>query len=236
MLKLVLVSGFFHSLSLLPHMASSYSTENVISRQAKQHGKELRALLLPREDTTGVADAHLVFPGGGIFFYWQAGVVCYLREQGYDLSACTFSGASAGALTATLTTADVDFYEATELALKMSSEYGVWDRSGGLQGIWGPLIRDWLDMLLPPSIETIEGRLSLLVTPIPSFGKTKVSTFAGRDELIDCNMASIHLVRFMKTNIEFCDLSCLLLKLITIFWRILFPSGLFVSLGFWMES
>jgi len=79
---------------------------------------------------------HLVFPGGGLFFYWQAGVVTYLREQGYDLDQMTASGASAGALTATLTATNVDFIKATELALKMAKEAGVWDRSGGLQGIW----------------------------------------------------------------------------------------------------
>eukprot|EP00980_Cylindrotheca_fusiformis_P007725 scaffold1638_cov120-Cylindrotheca_fusiformis.AAC.8 len=107
-------------------------------------------------------DAHFVFPGGGIMFYWQAGVITYLREQGYDLSSCTFAGASAGALTATLTTADVEFYEATELALKLAADAGVWDRSGGLQSIWGPMIEQWLDTLLPESIESVEGRLSIL--------------------------------------------------------------------------
>jgi predicted acylesterase/phospholipase RssA len=139
--------------------------------------------------------AHIIFPGGGIFFYWQAGVVSYLREQGYDLSSCTFSGASAGALTATLTAGEVDFYEATDLALSLAAKANVWDRSSGLQGIWGPLIFEWLDTLLPNSLENIDGRLSLLVTPIPSFGKTKVSEFTDKDDLIRCNMASVHIVR-----------------------------------------
>ena len=139
------------------------------------------------------SNTRIVFPGGGIFFYYQAGLVNFLRE-GYDLSTCSFSGASAGALTATLTAADVDFYEATELALKLAADSGVWDRSGGLQGIWGPLIEEWLDSLLPTSIESLEDRITLLVTPIPSFGKTKVSSFEDRNDLIRCNMASVHLV------------------------------------------
>jgi predicted acylesterase/phospholipase RssA len=95
-------------------------------------------------------------------FYWQAGVITYLREQGYELSSCSFAGASAGALTATLTATKVDFYEATELALKLAADAGVWDRRRGLQNLWGPLIEEWLDMLLPESIESVEGRLSLL--------------------------------------------------------------------------
>mmetsp|Transcript_12907 Transcript_12907/g.32543 ORF Transcript_12907/g.32543 Transcript_12907/m.32543 type:complete len:324 (-) Transcript_12907:466-1437(-) len=139
---------------------------------------------------------HIVFPGGGIFFYYQAGLVNFLRER-YDLSACTFSGASAGALTATLTAADVDFFEATDLALKMAADAGVWDRSGGLQGIWGPMIEEWLDALLPASIDALQDRITLLVTPIPSFGKTKISRFENKKDLIKCNMASVHLPWFL---------------------------------------
>lgn len=139
---------------------------------------------------------HIVFPGGGIFFYYQAGLVNFLRE-GYDLSSCTFSGASAGALTATLTASDVDFYEATDLALRLAKDAGVWDRTGGLQGIWGPMIEEWLDSLLPTSIESLQDKLTLLVTPVPSFGKTKISSFEDRKDLIRCNMASVHLPWFL---------------------------------------
>lgn len=139
---------------------------------------------------------HLVFPGGGLFFYWQAGAITYLKEQGYDLGQMTASGASAGALTATLMATNVDFIRATELALQMADDAGIWDRSGGLQGIWGPIIYDWLDQLLPEDALDFVGddRLSLLVTPVPSFGKNKVSNFESRRDLIECNMASVHLV------------------------------------------
>ena len=40
-------------------------------------------------------------------------------------------------------------YDATELALQMSDDAGVWDRPLGLQGVWGSIIYDWLDRLLP---------------------------------------------------------------------------------------
>lgn len=97
-----------------------------------------------------------------LFFYWQAGVICYLREQErYDLDALKLGGASAGALTATLTAANVDFYEATELALRLAKDGGVWDREEGLQGIWGPMIETWLDELLPDDVlERVNGRVS----------------------------------------------------------------------------
>lgn len=156
---------------------------------------------------------HLVFPGGGIFFYWQAGAVTYLREQGYNLTAVTAAGASAGALTATLAATGVDFYRATELALNMADQAGVWDRSGGLQGIWGPMIHDWLDELLPENaVERVEdGRLSLLVTRLPMFGKKKVKTFKDRKDLIRCNMASVHLPWFLDGELtsNFRDHPCI---------------------------
>lgn len=151
------------------------------------------------DDIRGTSSAaHLVFPGGGIFFYWQAGAVTYLREAGYDLTQCTMSGASAGALTATLATNGVCFTDATNLALSLAEEAGVWDRSGGLQGVWGPMIEQWLDELLPDDAHIASSeRLALLVTPVPSFGKTRVTHFQDKRDLIRANMASVHLPWFL---------------------------------------
>jgi hypothetical protein len=89
--------------------------------------------------------------------------VSYLREQDgrYNIDDLQLGGASAGALTATLTAANVDFYEATDLALRMAKEAGIWDRKEGLQGIWGPLISDWLDELLPDDVlDRVNNRVS----------------------------------------------------------------------------
>jgi len=116
----------------------------------------------------------LIFPGGGIFFYWQAGVVTYLRDHGYDLSAVTSTGASAGALTATLAATDVDYYKATDLALDMVKQAGVWDRTGGLQGIWGPMIYDWLDELL------LENAVELSLSPTRAFFLGHTGTCVGK--------------------------------------------------------
>jgi len=140
----------------------------------------------------------ILFPGGGIFFYWQIGVVQYLRDNNYNLDNTSLAGASAGALSATLTATNVDFVKATELALQLAREAHVWDRPLGLQGVWGSLIEGWLDELLPndaPSI--VNERLALLITPVPSFGKTRVTTFENKEELIQANMASVHLPIFL---------------------------------------
>lgn len=154
---------------------------------------------------------HLVFPGGGIFFYWQAGFISYLRDEGYDPSSCSATGASAGALAATLTLTGVDFYKATDLALNLAKDAGVWDRRNGLQGIWGPMIHDWLDELIPEnSVEMLcrnkndheknESNLTLLLTPARNIlgAKKRVSYFTSKEDLIQCNMASVHLPWFLN--------------------------------------
>ena len=41
---------------------------------------------------------------------------------------------------------------------------------------------------------------NLTVTPIPSFGKKKISSFMDKNDLIRCNMASVHLV---SQNIQY---------------------------------
>jgi len=144
----------------------------------------------------------IIFPGGGLFFYWQAGVVAYLQEKGYDLPSTLLFGASAGALSATLAKTGVSPYDATELALSMSEEVGLWDRPLGLQGVWGGLICDWLDQLLPlDAEEKVNEELHIILTSIPSFGKSRVSRFENRQDLINANMASVHLPWFLDGNL-----------------------------------
>jgi len=122
----------------------------------------------------------------------------YLKEQDCNFDNIYLGGASAGALTATLAATDVDFYEATKLALSKSEDAGIWDRKEGLQGIWGPIIRTWLDELLPDdAVDKVHNRLSLLVTEIPSFQKKNINSFKSKDDLIACNMASVHLPWFL---------------------------------------
>lgn len=153
---------------------------------------------------------HIIYPGGGIFFYWQAGVITYLREAGYDLSSENIShiGASAGALCSTLTATNVDLEKATALALKKASLAGVWDRPLGLMGIWGGIIESWLDELITDEgfMKLSDGeKLALLVTKIPSFQKKKISKFESKQDLIRANMASVHIPFFLngKLTTEF---------------------------------
>lgn len=145
----------------------------------------------------------IVFPGGGIFFYWQAGVLTYLREQNYPIlnDNVEFIGASAGSLCATLSATNVNFETATALALDKAREAEVWDRPMGLYGIWGAMIDEWLNELLPndPQIlDDVNGKVSLLVTEIPSFKVRKISQFESKRDLIDGCLASVHIPLFLN--------------------------------------
>jgi len=68
------------------------------------------------------------------------------------------------------------------------------------------MIEEWLQIMIPNEQEQLiklhEGdRLRLLVTPVPSFGKRIVSEFQDKDDLIRCNMASIHLPLFLDGHL-----------------------------------
>lgn len=46
-------------------------------------------------------------------------------------------------------------------------EHGIFDRPLGVAGIWGAIIRRWLDDLLPPNaVQLCSGRVRLVVTEV----------------------------------------------------------------------
>mmetsp|Transcript_5086 Transcript_5086/g.17117 ORF Transcript_5086/g.17117 Transcript_5086/m.17117 type:complete len:295 (+) Transcript_5086:71-955(+) len=134
----------------------------------------------------------VVFPGGGIFYYWQAGAATYLAEN-YDVSRLELVGASAGALTSTLLACGVDFNAATEEALRLSRAANLWDRPLGLVGVWGSLLRTWLEEVLPADAhERLDDRVFLTVTAVPSLRQELVTTFRDKEDVVQANLASTH--------------------------------------------
>ena len=135
----------------------------------------------------------LLFPGGGIFFWWQAGVIAALAERGYDFRNSRSMGVSAGALAATLATCGVDMDEAFDRAAAASTD--LFDRGPwALQGVWGGIIRQWLDDLLPyDAAERCSSRVHILTREAPCLHTRVVSSYADRDDLIHANMASVHI-------------------------------------------
>ncbi|CAM9372514.1 unnamed protein product, partial [Laminaria digitata] len=98
-----------------------------------------------------------------VYLQWQAGAISALQER-YNLSSVDFVGASAGALAATLAACDADMDLAMTLALELCDVNEVWSRPLGLAGVWGAMVEDWLDELLPEDADSIcRDRVHLLV-------------------------------------------------------------------------
>lgn len=139
----------------------------------------------------------LCCPGGGILFFWQLGAAKRLAEVS-DLGTAHFVGYSAGALVSVLAACGVDPQQAVEGAHALALEAGAFSRPLGLCGIWGGLVRQWLDSLLPPDApQRCSGRVHIVTTHIPSMRPRVLSHFSSREQLIDCAMASAHVPWFL---------------------------------------
>ena len=158
-------------------------------------------MLLPTASPT--ASPVLIFPGDGIFFWWQAGAVAGLSQR-FDLSRARVAGASAGALSASSVCCGLDNHRGLELALALTEETGVWQRGPfGLYGVWGGIIREWLEMMLPDDAHSAcSDRAFIAVKAAPRlqrpyFRTQLLSDYASRADLIDATMASLHIPWFM---------------------------------------
>ena len=57
--------------------------------------------------------------------------------------------------------------EALATAHQLALEYQIWERPLGLAGVWGGLVRAWLDALLPDDAHVrCSGRVKLVVTEV----------------------------------------------------------------------
>lgn len=127
----------------------------------------------------------------------STGVIKYLQQH-YDLTKVDMVGASAGALMVTLAICHVDPDCAVQRAYDIAKERDIWGRRFGLAGIWGDLVRQWLDDLLPSNAaELCQGKLKLVVTQIPSFEIAYVEDFTSKPDLIEACLASAHVPFFL---------------------------------------
>lgn len=167
--------------------------------------------LIHAAEVANVSKPILSGGGGGIFFFWQLGVVKYLQEH-YDLSRVDMVGASAGALMVTLAMCNVDSDKAVQRAYDLAKEKDIWNRPLGLAGIWGDLVREWLDSLLPHNaVDICQGRLKLVITKIPSFEIAYVCDYTSKQDLIDACLASAHVPFFLdgKATCNFRGQACI---------------------------
>jgi hypothetical protein len=77
--------------------------------------------------------------------------------------------------------------------------------------VWGPLIRRWLDELLPADAARVcSGRVGLLTLALwpPPPRRLLVTTFDSKDDLIDAAMASVHIPYFLDGRMRRAVLAC----------------------------
>lgn len=147
----------------------------------------------------------VVWRGGGIYFWWYAGVCAQLRDEGVDLSRLHHVGCSAGAIAAVLAASGVDFDRAWAVAMAHLERNGaLQEGSKACAGVWGDILRQYLDELLPPDAHCICTSLVTVVVScvgLPAiFWREGVSEFPTREALLDAVMASVHIPILLNGN------------------------------------
>eukprot|EP01038_Epipyxis_sp_PR26KG_P003971 gene3971-5691_t len=139
------------------------------------------------------------FSGAGIYFWWQIGCAKYMKENCDLTKFPSFVGASAGSLTATLLATNTDLNSITSSAIDLSRKYDVYSRKTGLAGIWGGLLRLWLEEIIPNEDSFDKDMISkLYIAVTPTFKKSKLVTdFIDREDLINACLASCHVPLFL---------------------------------------
>lgn len=135
----------------------------------------------------------IVFPCACTNIFWQFGVVKWLQSHRYHIKKCY--GVSAGAISAALLLCNIDLEHATQIAMRLYESFDLEHRTYGLIGIWGYIVRLWLNELLPDHCATIlQERLFVTLTPVKNLFSSHVqSTFTNKQDVIDCIMASCHI-------------------------------------------
>lgn len=92
---------------------------------------------------------------------------------------------------------DANFDNLPFRAINIANEWGVYDRKTGLAGVWGSMLRQWLEDAIPKSVKGADlDNLHIALTP--TFRPPKVtSEILGRSDLIDAIMASCHVPVFL---------------------------------------
>ena len=105
----------------------------------------------------------------------------------------TFRGASAGALAAVVGACQVDMDRALDLANELAEQYNVFTRPLGLVGVWGSMLRDWLETVLPEdAAQRCSGQVEVVVTAVPAMRRVIISEFNSKNDVVEACLASAH--------------------------------------------
>ncbi|CAM9404364.1 unnamed protein product, partial [Ectocarpus fasciculatus] len=147
----------------------------------------------------------LLFPGGGIYYHWQAGAAKYIREHlaAAGQGQMEVIGASAGALASVLYASGADFDAAARVAIRQVTELDLYNSRTGLFKVWGGLVRSWLHECVPNDAAQLSSEcyhtLHVKVTPVEAWrGPEFLSGFNGKNDAIEACMASVHIPFFLN--------------------------------------
>lgn len=140
----------------------------------------------------------LQFRGGGIYYYFQAGFCQFLQDQGFT-DGFQMVGSSAGSLSAALLACDVDFQQATDFVVDQAERYSIYERKS-LAFIWGDLIEEWLEYLLPEELpHRAREDVHVTLTPMRLWQRPELKTrFKDKADLKTALMASVHIPVFLN--------------------------------------
>jgi len=164
----------------------------------------LLLLLWPLTRALQTREKVLVLPGGGLFFWWQLGAMSRIRQEP-AFKDVKVVGTSAGALAALCGRGGVEFDEALKLAIKLADDGGVWTRGRlGLAGIWGDMIRVWLDELLPDDAADLCKDTNFVVLQRKRlwYRRQLATDFQSKKDLIDAALASAHVPFFLDGRLN----------------------------------
>jgi hypothetical protein len=151
----------------------------------------------------------LALPGYGVLFFWKLGVLEHLRAVGLLPSpqqqqqqlpgGPSMWGSSAGGLAGVLAASGVTAETALSRAAALADEFGIARRPLGLAGVWGALVRRWLDELLPDDVAERCNAcgVRVAVTQVPSFKTAALGEFTDKADVVDACLASCHIPFFM---------------------------------------
>ncbi|GIL87560.1 hypothetical protein Vretimale_14753 [Volvox reticuliferus] len=160
------------------HRCNSFTNEHLSvaiknRRDSKGMQQVIAAQRSPGSASNKTAALHIVWPGFGTCFFWQAGIMSRLSEE-FRMAHVPTIASSGGGLVAVLGACEVPPAEAVRLAFRLCREAGVYDRPMGLLGIWRNLVHRWLDGLLPADAASRCTHVRLVVTELPSLQPLQV--------------------------------------------------------------
>ncbi|GIL87559.1 hypothetical protein Vretimale_14753 [Volvox reticuliferus] len=179
------------------HRCNSFTNEHLSvaiknRRDSKGMQQVIAAQRSPGSASNKTAALHIVWPGFGTCFFWQAGIMSRLSEE-FRMAHVPTIASSGGGLVAVLGACEVPPAEAVRLAFRLCREAGVYDRPMGLLGIWRNLVHRWLDGLLPADAASRCTHVRLVVTELPSLQPLQLNGWNCRDDLISAALASAHI-------------------------------------------